>query len=201
MPCYHVAIKSKADMIRERKYKMDNFEKVEKLVQKANVSYEEAKHALEKAEGDLLDAMIILEREGKAEAPRQSTYSTAYEEQAQYVSVASQVDEGRKSYDKEEQRRERKEKFKEGTGKLWNFLSKNFLIISRNGELVAKLPLWVVIIVLLLAWHISLIALVVSLFFGVSYSFKGESDLSAANTVMDKASSAAEKVKEEYNKL
>ena len=30
---------------------------------------------------------------------------------------------------------------------------------------------------------------------------KGEADMKTANTVMDKASSAAEKVKEEYNKL
>ena len=40
-----------------------------------------------------------------------------------------------------------------------------------------------------------------SLFFGVTYSFKGEADMTAANKVMGKASSAAEKVKEEYNKL
>ena len=97
---------------------MDNFEKVEKLVEKAGVTYEEAKKALEKADGDLLDAMIILEREGKTEAPRQSSYSTQYEEQAQYVSVASQVENDRRSYDKEEQRRERKAKFKAGVGRI-----------------------------------------------------------------------------------
>ena len=67
---------------------MTNFEKVEKLVQKANVSYEEAKAALDKADGDLLDAVILLEKEGKTQAPRQSSYSTEYEQQAQYVSVA-----------------------------------------------------------------------------------------------------------------
>ena len=55
---------------------MDIFEKVEKLVEKAGVSYEDAKAALDKAEGDLLDAMILLEKEGKAKAPEQSSYST-----------------------------------------------------------------------------------------------------------------------------
>ena len=73
-------------------YKMDNLEKVEKLVDKACVTYEEAKAALEQADGDLLDAMIILEKGGKTKAPKQSTYSTQYEEQAQYVSVATQVE-------------------------------------------------------------------------------------------------------------
>ena len=47
---------------------MDNFEKVEKLVQKANVSYEDAKQALEEANGDMLDAMIALEKQGKVKA-------------------------------------------------------------------------------------------------------------------------------------
>ena len=180
---------------------MDNFEKVEKLVEKAGVSYADAKRALEQANGDLLDAMIILEEEGKTAAPAQSSYSTQYEQQAQYVSVATQVENDRRSYDKEEQRRERREKFKEGAGKVFHFLSSNFLCIKRNGELFVKLPLWAVILIFIAAWHISIIAVIVSLFFGVTYSFKGEADLRAANNVMDKASSAAEKVKEEYNKL
>ena len=188
-------------MVPGKGYKMDNFEKVEKLVEKAGVTYEEAKAALEKADGDLLDAMIILEKEGKAEAPGQSSYSTQYEEQTQYVNVEKQVENDRKSYDRAEQRRERKEKFNSGVKRLMHVLSNNFLLITKRGENIAKLPLWAVILILLAAWHITLIAVIVSLFFGVSYSFKGEADMSTANNVMDKASSAAEKVREEYEKL
>ncbi|NLO13382.1 MAG: ubiquitin, partial [Clostridiales bacterium] len=44
---------------------MDHFEMVEKLRQKANVSYEEAKAALEHSEWDLLDALVYLESQGK----------------------------------------------------------------------------------------------------------------------------------------
>jgi len=40
-------------------------EKVDKLVERADVSYEVAKEALESANGDLLDAVILLEREGR----------------------------------------------------------------------------------------------------------------------------------------
>ena len=201
MTRYHKTIKSKRAMAPGKEYKMDNFEKVEKLVEKAGVSYADAKRALEKANGDLLDAMIILEQEGKTPAPQQSSYSTQYEQQAQYISVAAQVENDRRAYDAEEQRRERRERFKAGAKKVLHFLSSNYLCIKRNGELVFKLPLWAMILILIVAWHISLIAVIVSLFFGVTYSFKGESDLSAANSVMDKASSAAEKVKEEYHKL
>ncbi len=180
---------------------MTNFEKVEKLVQKANVSYEEAKAALDKADGDLLDAVILLEKEGKTQAPRQSSFSTEYEQQTQYVSVATKVEDDRRSYEKYEQRRERRERAKRGFGNIINFLARNFLLIKKDGDVVVKLPLWAVILIFLAAWHISIIAVIVSLFFGVTYSFKGEADMNAANTVMDKASSAAEKVKEEYNKL
>ena len=44
---------------------MTNFEMVEKLRQTADVSYEEAQDALEKSSWDLLDAVLLLEREGK----------------------------------------------------------------------------------------------------------------------------------------
>ena len=177
---------------------MDIFEKVEKLVEKAGVSYEDAKAALDKADGDLLDAMIILEKEGKAEAPKQSSYSTEYEQQTQYVNVEKQVENDRRSHDREEQRRERKEKVKGVFRKIINFLTDNFLVIKRNGSEVATLPLWAVVLVLLFAWYITIIGVIVSLFFGVSYSLKGKADMSVANNVMDKASSAAEKVKEEF---
>ena len=40
-------------------------EKVDKLVERADVGYEVAKEALEASNGDMLDAVILLEREGK----------------------------------------------------------------------------------------------------------------------------------------
>ena len=39
---------------------MEHLEKVEKLRERANVSYEDAKEALEASEWDLLDAMVYL---------------------------------------------------------------------------------------------------------------------------------------------
>ncbi len=116
---------------------MDNFEKVEKLVQKTGVSFEEAKDALERANGDLLDAMIVLEREGKAAAPKQSSYSTHYEEQTKYVSVPEQVEHARS--EKEEGAGETLRKV---FGKIWSFLKNNKLIIrKKDGDVFARIPL------------------------------------------------------------
>jgi hypothetical protein len=72
-------------------------EKVERLREKANVTYEEAKAALEQTGGDLLDAMVLLERQGKVKGPAQSTYSTDYEEQQEYVRVKDKVEEQEQS--------------------------------------------------------------------------------------------------------
>ena len=44
---------------------MENYQKVEQLVNKAGCSYEDAKAALEGCEWDMLDAVISLERDGK----------------------------------------------------------------------------------------------------------------------------------------
>ena len=70
---------------------MDKLEMVERLRERANVSYEEAAKALEEANGDLLDAMVILEKQGKTKAPEQSAYSTSYEEQKEYTPVKDQL--------------------------------------------------------------------------------------------------------------
>ena len=175
---------------------MDNFEKVEKLVQKTGVSYAEAKKALEAANWDLLDAMIILEGQGKAPAPEKSSYSTEYEDQAQYVSVVSQVETGRREGSRKA--KEAEGRFKEGVKKLWHALSHNYLVIKRRGDEFIRLPLWGMILILLAAWHISLILIIVSLFFGYTYSFRGEADMDKVNDVMDKASKAAERVREEF---
>ncbi|MEQ8176106.1 MAG: DUF4342 domain-containing protein [Syntrophomonadaceae bacterium] len=46
-----------------------NLELIEKLRERANVSYEEAKEALEKCNGDIVDALIYLEKQDKIKPP------------------------------------------------------------------------------------------------------------------------------------
>ena len=72
---------------------MDNLEKVEKLRERANVTYEEAKAALEENNWDLLDAMVALEKAGKTDSPRQEQYSTSYDQQEEYIPVIQKVQE------------------------------------------------------------------------------------------------------------
>lgn len=187
---------------RERIVSMDNFDKVEKLVNKAGVSYEEAKQALEMTNGDLLDAMIYLEKEGKTQAPKKSSYSTQYEDQTNYTPVGNNYEGyGTSGTTRIGAGSKEPGKVKTVLKKIWHALSVNFLVIKRHEEMIIKMPLWLMLVILLAAWHVSLILIVISLFFGFTYSFKGEADLKAVNDVMEKASDVAEKVKEEVNKM
>src|SRR5690554_1811619 len=53
---------------------MINFEQVEKLSKHAEIPYEEAKRVLEEANGDLLQAVINLERQGRIKSPKAGGY-------------------------------------------------------------------------------------------------------------------------------
>lgn len=175
------------------------FEKVEKLREKANVSYEEAKEALEKSNGDILDAMILLEKEGKTKKAGAERYSTKYEKELERF---------RNCEEKQERRERAKEECRSFGEKLKSLLKKsaeNFLVIDRKGERILKLPIFAVILILIFAWYAAIIAILVSVFMGCKYSFEGEEDFKKANDVCDKAediaNSVKDKVVEEYNKL
>ncbi len=167
---------------------MDTFEKVEKLREKANVTFEEAKAALEEANGDLLDAMILLERQGKAEERRES-YSTKEDASLMVVDEPERTE------------KKRGNAFTDKLKTLWHKSCENFFVIERENEVILNIPICVFLLILMFAWYVTLIALIVALFFGCKYSFRGADEMKTANTVCDKASEAAEKVKEEYNKL
>ena len=167
---------------------MDNFEKVEKLREKANVTFEEAKAALEEANGDLLDAMILLEKQGKAASQKES-YST--KEDTDIVVVDEPVRNEKK----------RGNAFTDKIKVLWHKSCENYFVTERNDEVIIHIPIWAFIIILLLTWHVTLAVMIIALFFGCRYSFKGVAEMKMANDVCDKVSEAADKVKEEYNKL
>ena len=168
---------------------MDTFEKVEKLREKANVTFEEAKAALDEANGDLLDAMILLEKQGKAETQKE-TYST--KEENTEVLVVDQPEKKEKKHGNA---------FTDKVKALWHKSCENYFVIEREDKVMLNLPIWVFIIILIFSWHVTIIAMIVALFFGCRYSFKGADQMKTANEVCDKVSEAAEKVKESYNNL
>ncbi|MBQ9031243.1 MAG: hypothetical protein IJ106_07300 [Parasporobacterium sp.] len=176
---------------------MNDFEKIEKIRQHADVTFEEAKEALEASGGDLLDAMIYLEQQGKAKAPSQSVHSTKYEEQTAYSDVEETIK-------RTTAKQENEGGFKNTLKRIWRFFTRNYFVVSRSGDELLVMPLLVAVIIILCFFYVSIIALIVLLFFGFRYSFRGKNNMDSVNETMDKAAGAAsqfaDKMKDEINK-
>ncbi|MBO7356954.1 MAG: hypothetical protein J6U37_00310 [Lachnospiraceae bacterium] len=170
---------------------MELFEKVEKIRNTANVSYEEAKEALEAANGDLLDAMIYLEKNGKVENAGMGRHSTENDATERYEAIP--VIEN-KSKDGDNFWK----KVKDGLKVAGDFLADNHLVARKDDKVLFDLPLWAVVIIVLITQFLILILMIVSLFFGWSYKFEGRNNLSGAQNVMDQAKDAAEQIKEKF---
>ncbi|MCR5323004.1 MAG: DUF4342 domain-containing protein [Lachnospiraceae bacterium] len=174
---------------------MDMFDKVDTLRERANVSYEEAKDALDRANGDILDAMILLEREGKTRREDSGAFSTN-----DCTESAFNEKQARKERIKENSRT-----FGEKVKELFRKSTVNYLVVEHKGEMLFKIPVLAFVLILLFAWYAAVIAVVVSLFCGCKYSFVGEGDMAAVNNVCNRAGELAiqvkDKVVDEYNKL
>ena len=168
---------------------MESFEKVEKLRQRANVSYEEAKAALEASGWDLLDAMIYLEKEGKTVRDEKFVPS---------IVVGEEENKGKDGCCKDKKSCDG-EKFKEFCKSSWKKGNENFFVVTHKEETIIKIPVWAMILILIFTFHITLPVMLISLFFGVRYAFRGEADFEAVNKAMDKAGDYADSVKEEFS--
>ncbi|MBQ1688220.1 MAG: hypothetical protein II073_02955 [Lachnospiraceae bacterium] len=176
---------------------MEQLEKVEKLRERANVSYEDAKNALEASEWDLLEAMVYLEKQGKVEAPKESSHTTSYEQQNQYGSVREAV-----KLQKEQNCEGVGKKIKRLWQKFWRWSNDNNLVITRHEKKIVDIPMFVFLLVLVFAlWNVALPIFIISLFFDCRYSITGKNDMHTINAAMEQAGKFTEKVKEEYNKL
>ena len=160
---------------------MDHFEMVEKLRQKANVSYEEAKAALEHSEWDLLDALVYLESQGKINTQQAESYTTR-KEAAPEAPGETDV-KGMLS------------RFFSFLAELINKANKITIQVSRQGKEVFALPLSVLILLLIfMFWGVVPLA-VIGLFVGFRYRIQGAGVAESVNLAMDKAADAAESIK------
>ncbi len=166
---------------------MDNFEKVEKIAERAHVSFEDAKAALEATNWDMLDAMIYLERQGKA-AGSGSTYSTTYESNA---------------YGGEQYNRSSNANKKTFGDKVKDLLRKSdenhFRITRKNGEKLIEFPIWLAIILVIALHGFALVLFIIGLFCGCGYSFIGPAKMDVANKVMNTCEETADSIKDAFN--
>lgn len=181
---------------------MVTLEQVEKLREYANISYDEAKAALEKTDGDILQAIIELERQGKISSPQGGgQYSSG-----SIILSGSTREEG---YEKENTQSKNKsgEKsaFSRNMGKFFRWMGEivhkgniNALIVERHGSVIMRLPITALVLLLLLAPWISVPLLLIGLFFSFRYSFQGpDIKTTKVNDAMDTVANAAEEIKKD----
>ena len=177
---------------------MDQLEKAEKIREKTGVTYEEAKAALDAAGGDILDALVYLENQGKVKEPEVSVYTTKEED----TGSSEAFQEASRSYESAGKKTfgDHVKNFIRWCGKLVKKGCENFFIISKGGEELATLPVLVLLLLMLAFWAVVPL-MIVGLFFGFSYSFRGAITESVdVNTACEKAAEAAENIKKEFSK-
>ncbi|NLN49493.1 MAG: DUF4342 domain-containing protein [Clostridiales bacterium] len=175
---------------------MVTLDQVEKLRQRANVSYDEAKIALEEADGDILEAIISLEKKNRIKPPVGGGYynSQMYKDKKE--------DSGKRH----NRRHENERHFKETIHGLAAWIKKmvgkgnrNHFEVVKNGENIISIPVTILAIALIFAFWVTLPLAVVGLFFGFRYTFNGP-DLGkdSINKAMGTAANAAENLKKEF---
>ena len=164
---------------------MEHLDMVEKLRGRANVSYEEAKAALEEANWDMLDAMVLLERDGKVNAAAAAPFTTKEEPKR---SAAKDKD-GLLA------------RFFKGLGALLHTGNINQLVVEKEGKELFSLPITVLVLMLIFMFWITLPLLLIGLFCGYRYNFRGPNlGREDVNRAMDKASAMADNIKREVVK-
>ena len=162
------------------------------------MSFEEAKAALDASNGDLLDALILLEKQGKVNAPVGGGC---------YSSKDSGAGEKETAHEEKKTEERRGENFSEMINRFGRFCVKvfnkgntNYFEAEKNGKVIISLPVTLLVIsVIFLFWFI-LPLMIIGLFFGFRYHFRGH-DLGkeSVNKVMDSASDTAENIKKSFN--
>lgn len=151
-------------------------ELVERLREKAGVSYGQAKEALEYSGGNLLDALIYLEETGAIPRTESAYYST----RSEAPPPSPPADPLPAQPPGRESKQEAGAASRPGQGGLRRFflalrrwLIDNELEIWRHDQPITALPVLILLLLLCSAPYLTIPALLVGLFLGFRYRFSG----------------------------
>lgn len=162
-------------------------ELVERLREKAPVSYAQAKQALEYSDGNLLDAMIYLEESGAIPRRESAYYST---KDSQPSPPPPPPQDSPKSQSLPQRAAKKRQSFFR-TMRRW--LVENELEIWRRSEPVTSVPVLFLILALVVAFWVMAILLVLGLFLGFRYQFSGpDLNREELNGMMENVATTAE---------
>ena len=180
---------------------MDKIKLVDKLRTKANITYEEAKAALEMNNWDILEAVVYLEEQGRVKRPSVSIFYT-HEDKESYTSSDedNSKDEG-SAYGSEQSKNSFNGIF-EAIIKVIDTGNNIFIEIIKKGTILLKVPLTVIILLLLFGFGMIIPLMIVALFFDIEFLIASDrvdiGKLNEVNKVFGKMSKAARDIKEKF---
>ena len=175
---------------------MEKLEKVELVREKCNVSYEEAREALEACNYDVLDAIVMLEQAHETTERRAADVPPAPEAAYELPGAAEAAADPEPTERKTAKFARAWKRFCAQCEALFGAGMKTSFVAERNGEVMFEIPVLLVIIGLLM-WGASLWLLIVGLFLGFHYRIEGTGKVTdGVNEVMDKAADAAADIKQ-----
>ncbi|MBI9012778.1 MAG: DUF4342 domain-containing protein [Clostridiales bacterium] len=157
-------------------------EKIDSLRERANVSYAEAKEALEKSGGNMIDAIISLEGENK------TVYDRAKREQSREKDYV-------RMQEKKEKYKTNADDFVESSKKLLNSLNETRVIMYNKDRVVFDVSLTITLIAAVFAFPVTVAIFVIGLLTGNKYKIvrKDKKD-DLVNSVLDKAAKVSQTV-------
>lgn len=162
-------------------------EQVEKVRKYAGVSFEEAQSALLQSGGCPLDAVILLEQQGKAAPVQGGSWSTR-------LGTSPPAKTASRDRTTLQCPRRRKYTGAEVAAAIRNFLrncTKISVDIWRNDDLVVGIPLVVCVLLFIVAYYIMIPLAILGLMLRCRYHFSGwEGSTDGINRTMDQISSA-----------
>lgn len=176
---------------------MSKLDKAQIVHDKTGASFEESREALEACDYDVLDAIVWLERRGRAKT-QTTTYTTTVVEEDVTTAEMSQA---QSDYEKATKDNGFAKALNSIFAALKSVLRKSVdvsFVAERNGEQVLSMPVLLLALLMIFAFWIILPLLIVGLFFNFRYHFDGIGSVTVnINDVMDKASDGAEALKKD----
>lgn len=177
---------------------MEKLKLIDKLKEKANISYEEAKNTLENSNWDMLDAVLYLEEHGRVKKPSVSIFYTNESKE----SYTSQGEVANIREDKEGNNFKSKNNFEgifEAICKAIDTLNNIFVEIKRSNRVLLKIPLTVLILLLFFAFWIVIPLIIVGLFFDVEFLVSSKKvNVDKINKVFNEVSKAVKDIKDKF---
>lgn len=174
---------------------MEKLKLVDKLREKTNISYEEAKAALENSNWDILDALLNLEESGRVKKPSVSIF---------YTNEAKYNEKSEERENNKENKYETNNSFQgifEAICKFIDTCNNIFLEIKKKGRMLLKIPLTVVIILSFFAFWMIIPLMLVGLFFDIEfYLYAKIVNTDKANKILSEISENVKIIKEKFKK-